>query len=87
MKPSIDLSSINSVRGGYWLGGYRSAVTNNFKWVDNNQFEFNYWSVGQPDAGWESYVGDWYLIDGQQYSNWHDIPWFYHLWVLCELSC
>ena len=89
MKPLTGLSSVNSTIGGYWLGGYRSAETNNFKWVDNSPFSFTSWGPGQPDneGQMENFIHDLYIINQLKYTGWNDEDWYVHYWVVCELSC
>ena len=89
MKPSIYLSGVYNITGCYWLGGYRSAETNNFKWVDNSPFSFTNWGQGEPNNQdqIENYIHDTYLISNLKYVGWNDEDWSFHYTVIFELNC
>ena len=38
----------------FWLGGYYSTDTDEWKWIDDTEFDYNNWQEGQPDNYWEN---------------------------------
>ena len=86
MKPSYSMVSgrVHN-RGGYWLGGYRSAETGQFKWIDNSPFSFFFGAQNSFDD--HDFLEDAYLINELRYTGMHN--WHINIFQLtvCELIC
>ncbi|CAF1130062.1 unnamed protein product [Brachionus calyciflorus] len=80
----------SSQNSGYWIGAFRSVLTNTWTLVDGSQVFFTKWTNGQPDNFKKSQnvIIDNFAFSSKSYIGWNDIsPFSYNFHVICELKC
>ena len=68
----------------YWMGGIR--VSNAFKWVTGEPFEYTNWEAGQPNFSGQSqyFMNTYSYIEGVWSGYWNDAEPFHKWGFVCE---